>query len=461
MYRLKNIDSNLNDIDEYFEPQLMSKEHSTINDLLNSVIFPERIPESKYEVHHACESVITQLMKISHFSTIYNIFAGILIIAMSNIVVNNYLENSGILDISLFLWCFGNITYAVCIWFVLFIGSWFAFGLQYLISFGFLSRKIAYTVYYTLLSLVLYYVPSVITYYELPPASAAFVSCELVRLAMKNHSFLMVNRDLHKDKVNNVSDRNVEYYPKNVNWKNYWLFLWVPTLIYQPKYPRTNRIRIGFVIKMFLDAFLSLAMVYAIFVAYCVPMFPFFTKDFKTLMLAVFKVMIPSLLFSILGFFGLLHSWLNAFAELTRFADRRFYTDWWNSTNWAQYYRRWNTVVHNFLKTHLFMVLYEDFRFTKGSSMWLTFIASAIVHEYIVAIALGFYKPILLIMFLLPGVLFIYLTKLFVGWRGWNIFMWTMLIIGHGTLLGLYYRAWYRHYYTDIVDPWYYGIIYV
>lgn len=32
----------------------------------------------------------------------------------------------------------------------------------------------------------------------------------------------------------------------------------------------------------------------------------------------------------VMGFFGILHSWLSLMAELTRFADRRFYEDWWN-----------------------------------------------------------------------------------------------------------------------------------
>jgi hypothetical protein len=67
-------------------------------------------------------------------------------------------------------------------------------------------------------------------------------------------------------------------------------------------------------------------------------------------------------------------------------------------------------------------------------------------------------------------VLFIYITAFFRGWNGWNVFMWFVLFIGtppldttarqrtgvshtrarvrlygypgHGTLLGLYSRAW-------------------
>ena len=64
-----------------------------------------------------------------------------------------------------------------------------------------------------------------------------------------------------------------------------------------------------------------------------------------------------------LGFFGVLHSWLNAFAELTCYADRRFYEDWWNVTDFGAYYRKWNIVVHEFL----FYYIYQDgIRFSLG-----------------------------------------------------------------------------------------------
>lgn len=51
--------------------------------------------------------------------------------------------------------------------------------------------------------------------------------------------------------------------------------------------------------------------------------------------------------------------------------------------------------------------------------------------QYVIAVSMGFYKPIMMLMFLIPGVLFIYFTKLFGrNSRGWNVFMWSMLIIG-------------------------------
>ena len=45
----------------------------------------------------------------------------------------------------------------------------------------------------------------------------------------------------------------------------------------------------------------------------------------KSLVLAVFGCMLPGTLVLLCGFYCLLHSWLNAFAEMLRFADRMFY----------------------------------------------------------------------------------------------------------------------------------------
>jgi len=36
-----------------------------------------------------------------------------------------------------------------------------------------------------------------------------------------------------------------------------------------------------------------------------------------------------------------IHADLNA-----SFADREFYQDWWNSTSWDQFSRKWNKPVH-------------------------------------------------------------------------------------------------------------------
>ena len=75
-------------------------------------------------------------------------------------------------------------------------------------------------------------------------------------------------------------------------------------------------------------------------------------------------------------------------------------------------------------------------------SLLLSFCISALVHEYIIAVSMGFFLPILLILFTGPGLVFILLTHNKTGWV-WNLFMWIMLATGNAMLMVLYCREYY------------------
>lgn len=65
-----------------------------------------------------------------------------------------------------------------------------------------------------------------------------------------------------------------------------------------------------------------------IFVRFLVPVFRQFGQKPmtpKVLVLSVFGCMLPGTLALLCGFYCLLHSWMNAFAEMLQFADRLFY----------------------------------------------------------------------------------------------------------------------------------------
>jgi len=126
--------------------------------------------------------------------------------------------------------------------------------------------------------------------------------------------------------------------------------------------------------------------------------------------MTLFKLMMPSTLGLILLFFGLLHSWMNAFAELLRFPDRTFYLDWWNSMEFGTYYRKWNIIVHEWL---FYYVYGDSLRFSKGKCsktymVGVTFLTSAFIHELIICTVLGFFYPILFVIFTGPGIFLIY-----------------------------------------------------
>ncbi|MCO5572048.1 hypothetical protein L7F22_025799 [Adiantum nelumboides] len=84
----------------------------------------------------------------------------------------------------------------------------------------------------------------------------------------------------------------------------------------------------------------------------------------------------------LLIFYVIFEACLAFFAELTCFADRLFYEDWWNSTSMDVFSRKWNRPVHTFL-----------LRITVGASktgaMFVTFLLSSLLHELVMAIVSG------------------------------------------------------------------------
>lgn len=128
--------------------------------------------------------------------------------------------------------------------------------------------------------------------------------------------------------------------------------------------------------------------------------------DLEVLLFTIINLMLPSVLFLIMGFFGFLHSWLNLWSEITRFPDRAFYADWWNSYEFRSYYRKWNIVVHDWLYYYIYLDLcrlVNTFRKHRWIPQLLTFVISALIHEFIIYFAIGFFYPILFILFAGPG----------------------------------------------------------
>jgi sterol O-acyltransferase len=69
----------------------------------------------------------------------------------------------------------------------------------------------------------------------------------------------------------------------------------------------------------------------------------------------------PLILMIILMVFLLFESFPNALAELTGFADREFYQDWWNATSIEEFYGKWLKFSYLFYYRHVYMKLMTKF----------------------------------------------------------------------------------------------------
>ncbi|XP_072763637.1 sterol O-acyltransferase 2-like, partial [Anoplolepis gracilipes] len=170
----------------------------------------------------------------------------------------------------------------------------------------------------------------------------------------------------------------------------------------------------------------------------------------------IIEASIPGFLFFVSVNYLLLHAWMNAWAEMLRFADRLFYKDWWNFTSYRAYYRTWNVVVHDWLYTYVYKDMYEILvPRNRSLAAFTVFFVSAVFHEYIFVFMFNFFYPVMLFLF---GVNIIFvLCDVNVS----NIFIWLSFCIGNGILVSMYaieyyaryYCAPYSNYYINLFQP--------
>lgn len=411
------------------------------------------------KVHKTRSSLLHKMHRNINVRTIYHIFIAIMLVMIFEEMLHTFFTTGNLIDVSLFYYVFGDLPAVAVFWLFM------AFYGFLIVPFVQIVHARQYTYYtwlpvYCALVLVLLVVPCCFCLYmQLPMASGLVVTCEMTRMCLKMHSYLrekllFANGDneyrnyipefLKKKGVTiqsiNIPDLKIE--DMSTEYCKFTYFFFAPTLIFRDQYPRTNfSDRNSRIISNLLNVLGTIFYTFIIFQRHCFPYFQESWKEeynFKFILTSWFKAMIPATMLLILLFFGMLHSWFNLWAEILRFGDKEFYTDWWNVSNFADYYRKWNIVVHEWL----FHYIYQDIlRFTKGKSsrlfcFFMVFIISALMHELILAISMRFFYPILLVMFGGPGVIYTFFSKR--ESRSLNIFVWSMFFVGNGLLVVFY-----------------------
>ncbi|XP_076316062.1 sterol O-acyltransferase 1-like [Tachypleus tridentatus] len=427
----------------------------------------DELPEKRFLLR---DSVLTDLWKVTHLSSAYNICLAMMLLLYFNTVLLYIVDTQRLEDdMAIINWAAGERTVVTLLWLgmkmsticiVYFLFKHWASFRHKKQTCGLLDYvfALAYLVYQS----TFFIIPvMVLVYHNLPPISSFAILAEQVRLSMKTHAFVRENipravlYKLHQDN----DEKDPRPYPR---FANYLYFLFAPTLVYRDVYPRTICIRWNYVAWNFLQ-FLTCVFTSCIaFHRFVVDIFqhvghkPFTPVDF---VLTLSGGMAVGSLAMFLVFYGFLHCWLNAFAELLCFGDRVFYQDWWNCTSFSKYYRTWNSVVHDWLYSYVYKDIYQILG--RSSAMVIVFLVSAIVHEYILALTFRFLYPVLFILFSSFGVLVVFLTRRRTS-SGWNVFLWMSLFIGWGFLITLYSMEWYAranncpsyvHPYLDYIVP--------
>ena len=237
---------------------------------------------------------------------------------------------------------------------------------------------------------------SVVYYHIYHPGIGTFVELHAVIVWLKVCSYAFTNRDLRHALLNPDSATVLPElyescpYPQNITLPNLCYFWWAPTLVYQPVYPRTARIRRTFVIKRVLEVIGLSIVMWIASAQYAAPLLQnsldkMASLDMISILERLMKLSTISLFCWLCGFYALFHSFLNALAEITRFADREFYSEWWNVSDIRTYWTTWNKPVYHFMKRHIYSPLIGRGVPPKVAQV-LVFLFSGALHELLVGV---------------------------------------------------------------------------
>ncbi|KIM44708.1 hypothetical protein M413DRAFT_442663 [Hebeloma cylindrosporum] len=172
-------------------------------------------------------------------------------------------------------------------------------------------------------------------------------------------------------------------WPENITWKNFAVYQLIPTLVYELEYPRTNRIRPVYVFEKTVATFGTFALLYTVTESFILPYTPHADQSFLRSLL---DLALPFMMAYLLLFYIIFECICNGFAELAYFADRQFYEDWWNSTSWDEFSRKWNKPVYAFLLRHVYAATIMSYRVSRTTAMFVTFLISACAHELVMTV---------------------------------------------------------------------------
>ncbi|KAF6761618.1 sterol O-acyltransferase [Ephemerocybe angulata] len=177
-----------------------------------------------------------------------------------------------------------------------------------------------------------------------------------------------------------------EYYqwPDTITWKNFAMYQLTPSLVYELEYPRTTKIRPLYVFEKTVATFGTFALLYTVTDRFILPYTPApGQSSFRSLL----DLALPFMIAYLLLFYIIFECICNGFAELAYFADRQFYEDWWNSTSWDEFSRKWNKPVYTFLLRHVYAAtILSSYHLSRTAAMLVTFALSAAAHELVMII---------------------------------------------------------------------------
>lgn len=275
-------------------------------------------------------------------------------------------------------------------------------------------------------------------------------SCHTISGILKNNQ----NKAEDDDEEETLSHlpQPLVFYPDNLNLKDLYYFIAVPTLCYELNFPRTSRIRKRFLIKRLTEIAFLITLQIMLVQQWIVPILqnskgPLRETNLLKIVERVLKLAVPNHVIWLFAFYGFFHSYMNILAELLRFGDRQFYRDWWNAETVEAFWKDWNIPVHSFCLRHIYKPLILQ-GITKTQASLIVFFVSAFLHEYLVSIPLRMFRLWAFSGMLLQVPFAAFVGKYLHGNYG-NMAVWVSLIIGQPASIMMYIHDYYYDYFRS------------
>lgn len=237
-------------------------------------------------------------------------------------------------------------------------------------------------------------------------------------------------------------------YPENLTLMNYIDFIFCPTLCYELEYPRIPRIRWTELFSKTLAVFGCIFLMTVTADEFILPVLDEsairmqdaanMSDFFLILGETIGRLLFPFMVTFLLVFLVIFEYVLGAFAEITRFADRQFYADWWNSCDWLEFSREWNIPVHHFFRRHVYSA--SRGHMSRPVATVITFLISAVAHELVMGcITRKFRGYGFIAMMLQMPIVMVQRSRLVRGRTLLNnVLFWCSMILGLSMMCALY-----------------------
>ncbi|KAB0793101.1 hypothetical protein PPYR_12721 [Photinus pyralis] len=342
------------------------------------------------------ESLLTELKKDKHFQYVFNSCPGIFCFSMLYSAFNDY-ERDGwaYFGSRLVLAAFARFHVALFIWMGMFLsclGVYFVFVCwaslrkqtqhKKLIDGIFASLYLLYAIGLQCCVIKMNFT------YGLGGASSIALTMEMIRILMKSYSFIRTTVPTHLGAGGKGTD---------LSFARYLYFLFAPTLLYRDVYPRSKRIRWGFIVTCLVEMVMIILFASILLENTYIHHF----RDYGLKKFTFSRICAISLQYFVVGHITLIlicyfwmHNYMNITAELLRFSDRKFYEDWWTASSADEFLRKWNIVVYEWLHLFIYKDCYEHLAPGRRElSRFVTLLLAGFYHDLVICVSFRLFLP--------------------------------------------------------------------